>query len=434
MIPADTIIVFTTSPTGLGHIRVTNSLIDGLPKATPYHIIGIQDPAIEGVYRLISTNTFLRESMEFFQTNEVAEKLQTKLFTLYEHNNIERTKTELENIIKKNPQAKKIVIVSTHAQLARRIQKIIDLKLIPLPIFHTVIVTDDSPQRLWAVCASLVVVPSQKTMEKLSQLFVCDRLHKGEIIVAPYPINPALTQILTPSGTRDRFEQLCATCNESTRVCIPVSGAAVQLDYMETLIHNLIATNGKTIRFSFDVVTKSAPYTKKFIQTVKQYPEVTIYKGQSNAETVEQYDKLYQSPHPPSIEITKPSEQCFKVQAQPNLKGGVIMLLTQPVGRQEYDNLDYLERFGFLPTRQIHSQLWYQLEHNIPITNFEQFQHYRALMLPSNPKRAAQLIKQGLVKKLFETMYNYQPYEENYQISPFGVEKIWQLISERVIN
>lgn len=432
MTPQETIIVFTTSPTGLGHIRVTNALINWLPPETPYHIIGIKDPAIEGVYRLMSQNWILRELMEFFQTNETAEKLQTNFFTWYEYKNIARTLLEINQIIKQNSDAKKMVIVSTHAQLARRIQKMIDSNLIPIPTFHTVIVTDDSPQRLWAACTSLVIVPSQKTLQKLSELFVCDKLHKGEIVVAPYPINPEFTKELNESGKRDRAEQLCAQCPESTRICVPISGAAVQLEYMQTLIDSLVKKNGKEIRFSFDIVTKKAPYTEDFIRNIKKYPEVTLLQGETNTQTVEMYDSLYNSPHPPSIEITKPSEQCFKVQANPKMKGGVIVLLTQPVGRQEYDNLDYLERNGFLPTKDQHTELWNQLEYNDPRLDITHFKRYRALMLPSNPKRAALLIKNCLEKSIFDAMYNYEQYEESYQLSPFGVEKIWHLIQERL--
>ena len=431
MLSSDTLIIFTTSPTGLGHIRVTNALIKGLPKELPYHTIGINDSVIEGFYRLISTNWLLRETMEYFQTNQTAEKLQTQLFTWYEHNNTSCTTTELQNIIKANPQTKKVVIISTHAQLARRIQKIIEQKIIQIPIFHTVIVTDDSPQRLWAVCSSLVIVPSHKTLQELTKTFVCDRLHKGEIIVAPYPINPKLTEELSESSLTDRRKQLCATCEESTRICIPISGAAVQLKYLQTLITSLIEQNGSKIRFSFDIITKEAPYTTNFIHTIKQNPEVTIHKSQTNTKTVEIYDQLYESTHPPSIEITKPSEQCFKVLTSPKTKGGVLLLLTQPVGRQEYDNLNYLERNGFLPTKDFHTRLWKTMESDITMLDYKPLSAYRALMLPSDPKRTANLIKLCLQNKVFEAMYDYTGYEENYQLSPHGVERIWQLISER---
>lgn len=404
--PSDTLVIFTTSPTGLGHIRVTKALINGLPSTIPYHIVGINDPAIEGIYRLMSTNPFLRRGMEFFQTNQLAEKLQTQLFTKYEQTNIQRTTDEIKFLLTQYPDIKKLIIVSTHAQLARRIQSIIDQKRLPIPAVHAVIVTDDSPQRLWAVCAPLVIVPSEHTRDELSKLFVCDRLHKGSIEVAPYPIDPILTEELAPPQWQNRLDQCNPASPEPLHIAIPISGAAVQLDFMEDIItyfatHKLITnslTHKLTKKLVFSIIAKSSPYSADFLKRIAKFKNVNLLIGETNEETVDLYNHVYcNSAFPPAIEITKPSEQAFKALTPPTTIGGSLLLLSEPVGRQEYDNINYLERAGYLGTR--------------------------ALDLPNTPDQAIEYLKKALKSKIFLDQCTKQQKNQNN-----GVNQIWKQI------
>lgn len=403
----DTLVIFTTSPTGLGHIRVTKALINGLSPNTPYHIVGINDPAVEGLYRLMSTNPILRRGMEFFQTNQLAEKLQTQLFTKYEHKNIDRTTKEINDLLRFNPTIKKLIIVSTHAQLARRVQSIIDQKLLPIPTSHAVVVTDDSPQRLWAVCAPLVVVPSEYTRNELSKLFVCDRLHQGSIEVTPYPIDPILTRPLTPSQWRNRQAQCDPSSPESLHIAVPISGAAVQLEFFDQIISHFNTSRIRCLnqssykRVIFSVIAKSSPYSADFLKRIAKFKNVNLFIGETNEETVDLYNHLYcKSKFPPAVEITKPSEQAFKALTPPKTIGGSLLLLSEPVGRQEYDNIDYLKREGY--------------------------DGIRVLDLPNHPTPAIQYLKK-LIKtgSLLNLIKSASPVENT------GVQQIWKLIAKQ---
>ncbi|MDQ3239519.1 MAG: hypothetical protein M3P33_03270, partial [bacterium] len=123
--------------------------------------------------------------------------------------------------------------------------------------------------------------------------------------------------------------------------------------------------------------------------------------------------------------------QCFKVLTEPNTIGGPILLLTDPVGRQEQDNLNYLERFNFMPTQEDHEILNDALTNN----NTDQIlkfvakaHHWRALKLPTDPRRATQFITKSLKVGLFQAMQNYKGYTKTPELSPNGVKQIWDTL------
>src|SRR3989344_3614721 len=57
----DTLLVFTYAPAGLGHMRVMNALIDGLPQNIEYAILGTNDTRIRYWHRIISLSPNIRE-------------------------------------------------------------------------------------------------------------------------------------------------------------------------------------------------------------------------------------------------------------------------------------------------------------------------------------------------------------------------------------
>ena len=61
------LVVFTYAPTGLGHIRVTDALKEGLPLDYDSVIFAPNDPSIEYIHRLTSINLVLRRIMEWVQ-------------------------------------------------------------------------------------------------------------------------------------------------------------------------------------------------------------------------------------------------------------------------------------------------------------------------------------------------------------------------------
>lgn len=399
--PTDTLVIFTTSPTGLGHIRVTKALLQGLPKSLPFYTLGIQDPAVEGLYRLISTNPILRETMEFFQTNYFAEKLQTQLFSKYEQRNVKHTLQEILILLQKSPATKNILIISTHAQLARRIQSIIDSNLLPLPTKHAIVVTDDSPQMLWAVPTDVIFVPSDFTRTQLAKTLPPTQ----NIQVVPYPIDPLFAEKLSDAQYIARKQQVDPHLAHTMHICIPISGAAVQLDFFHEVIghycsHPPQCQNGKSKKIHFHIVAKRSPYSEQFLSRIQSCSNVTCYIGETNESTIDLYNQLYlHKQHCPAIEITKPSEQCFKVLTPPQTRGGCILLLTKPVGRQEYDNLDYLKREGFIPTR--------------------------ALELADTPTEAISQIDNLLDRQIF-----YKLLSEKSPNLNNGVQKIWDYLHQ----
>lgn len=427
-------IILSTVPTGLGHIRVTKALAKGLPEESQPVILGIQDETISFLYRTISTNYYLRKTLEFTQSNPTVEKYLTNLFKFAQQFNTAKTEILLQEMINSNP-FRKVIIVSTHAFIAQKIQRIIEKKIIENPIFHAVIITDDSPQRFWMVDCDLLIAPSSYTKNRLINLYEKDHDTPPNIQVCPYPINPLFCQKLSPEVLFNKVEQLQPDNPQRARICIPVSGAAVQLDFFKVLIEELICndTRQECREFTFSVVTREGNYTQSFINYFRENPEVTLHLGANDEQTVDLYDELYQQLNPPAIEITKPSEQCFKALTTPDTIGGPILLLSDPVGRQEYDNLDFLQRHGFLPTYEVHKNLTEALCNN----NTERLKNYgemakswRCLRLPSDPYQAAEFIKNAITSGIFLSMQNYTGYTPTEELSANGVNKIWSLVSK----
>jgi len=429
-------IIITTVPTGLGHIRVTNAILKGLPLTQNATIIGIKDPTTALFYRIISTNFYLRKILEFTQTNPVAEKITNDIISFLQTQDTKDTEQKLVQTI--NPDYPTIV-VSTHAFIAHKIQKIINSRKFKKPIFHAVIVTDDSPQRFWMIDANIIFVPSQNTKQQLLQKYKEDNHKAPNIEVVPYPINPEFCLKLRTEILYNKIEQLEPDNPQKARVCIPVSGAAVQLDFYKTLIEKLLQeqTQKNSTQFTFSVVTREGNYTKPFIDYFRENNNISFHIGANDEQTVELYDQLYSQLNPPSLEITKPSEQCFKVLTTPDTLGGPIILLTEPVGRQEYDNLNYLERNGFLPTEKTTALLLQAFQNN----NLHTIQTYvsyasswRAIRLPKSPQEASEFIIGCHAFGIFIAMQNYKNHKTDPSLTPNGVREIWKKIFELQIK
>jgi hypothetical protein len=430
-------VIISTSPTGLGHIRVTKALIDGLIDKKKPEIIGISDTTIALMYRIISTNYFLRRIFEFGQNDPLTEKILTDLMRMYQQSHIKSTINEITRIIENDGEIKQIVFVSTHPMIGSKIQKIIEKKIFDIPTFHTVIVTDDSPQRFWMVPSDCIFVPSNQTKDKLETLCKENNINCKEILVAPYPINPKYRTELEPHVLFNKQEQLDPDNPQRARICIPISGAAVQLDFYMSVVQELIDPQDiqDYREFTFSVITREGNFTTPFINYFRHNDQVVFHIGANDLQTVELYDELYEQLNPPSLEITKPSEQCFKVLTGPQTMGGPIILLTDPVGRQEQDNLKYLERFGFMPNMQVHEILYKEMRTDRKssiISLLEQAPHWRALKLPSDPIYAAQFIRGCFSNGIFQAMQNYKKYTETNELSPNGVETIWSTINAMI--
>ncbi|MDQ3239351.1 MAG: hypothetical protein M3P33_02395, partial [bacterium] len=258
-------IIISTSPTGLGHIRVMNALLEGLPKEIKPSIIGIQDNLTSFIYRIISTNATLRKCFEFIQNNPLAENLTSQIIRSFQIINLSNTIAEIKNILDSDDEISDIIYVSTHPMIGNKIQKIIDKQYFDIPSTHALIVTDDSPQRFWVLNSDYIITPSEKTKNKLQKLCT-DCNFNPKIIVKPYPINPKYLKKLPPHVLYNKLEQIEPDNPQKLRICIPISGAAVQLDFYQVLIEQLLITipHNNLNEFTFSIITKEGNFTRPF--------------------------------------------------------------------------------------------------------------------------------------------------------------------------
>jgi len=341
------LVIFTYAPTGLGHIRVTDALRDGLPDCFDSLVFSPNDPSIEYIHRIISLNVFARHIMEWVQRG-APQRIFTYFYRKFLKSHPENIFFELISLIKSlNSSPSKIIIVATHFGLAYQIGllKPILEKELKTEINLVVQVTDDSPQYIWYVdVADLIIAPSQKTVDELQKYGRLAKLKPVKFSVVPYPVNSALSKTLSPEKINQRLEQYNPKSNTPINIMIPVSGAAVGMNFFIKLTEKLHQLSN---RYFFHIVCRQAPFTDNFIVNMQPKKYVNLYTAQSYQNTVDLYDNIYQK-NIIAAEITKPSEQSFKGQLRNDSVGGSFLFFARPVGRQEYDNLNYLDRNGLL--------------------------------------------------------------------------------------
>lgn len=397
-------IVFTYSPTGLGHLRVMNALIQGRPKGSNYHILGSFDPLYVRLHKLFSINPFLKSLFEKFQ-NGWLEDVFTVLgrrWLLMSAKNVEDKLIEVMH----GSVGRDLLIIATHPEAAHQIGFIkarLENKL-KSKIKLVVQVTDDSPQKIWVVPgADLTFIPSRATKEILSEY--ADKKHIFfPTEVSPYPINEKLISLLPKN--LNRSDSLCHDSKDPINVIVPISGAAVGLEYLKNFLAEI---DQRSKRFRFFIVAKRSKSTQLFLSSIGKLRWVQVATGRNDSETVSIYDKVYQS-NLIHFEITKPSEQAFKAQLSPSMVGGSILLFTQPVGRQEYDNLDFLKKHGLLEG------------------NFEQS---RCFSLEKDPKLAAKWLVESINRSEFCNLGSKQfvfdvENKLSGEISEKGVFSFWE--------
>jgi hypothetical protein len=216
-------------------------------------------------------------------------------------------------------------------------------------------VTDDSPQFIWYIDgADLLLVTSEYVRKGLLEYGRTRHFPPVKIEINPCPLNPSLLVPLTNEEMANKRAQADAGSGVPIEVVVPISGAAVGTKYVTDLMATL---HQKSRRFVFQVVTKIAPYTKTFLTELEGKEYIKVYASDDDKEVVDLYQEVLEK-NTVLLEITKPSEQAFKAVLPPTSQGGVLMMFTQPVGRQEYENLYYLIRRGLVPTLAEGSKLW----------------------------------------------------------------------------
>ncbi|HUV72499.1 MAG TPA: hypothetical protein VMW25_05840 [Clostridia bacterium] len=432
------LLVFTYAPAGLGHLRMANTLYQGLPDAEELNTIlfGSHDRLIESLHRFISVHPFTRALMEWVQRGWPQD-----VFTSFYRSLLRwRTKTlyhQLSLLLEqKISTTKTVLVIATHFGLAHQLAGIKE-KLGQergIKVILVVQVTDDTPQHLWYIQgADLIFVPSQKTKNMLLEYVRLSNLPQVNFVTRAYPINPLLTKKLNQTAFKNRVEQTLIEKTKPTNIAIPVSGAAVWMDFFRLLIESL---NSKKANCLFHVVSKDTPHTYPFLEKMRKTKNTSLYVSFEDKEVVKSYDELYSSV-PIAFEITKPSEQAFKALLTPKMVGGSILLFSKPVGRQERDNLDFLKRHQLIPS-ETEQNLLFELSYQDQALSSSQAKDlqtkalgWRGLCLPDSPQKASSFIIWGLKKKLFSQMMNYQkPAKPSPEVGQQGVKEFWEKVAE----
>jgi len=437
------LLLFAYSPAGFGHLRVSDALYHGLPTGAYPHLLGSQDKTITYIHRLMSIHSITRALFEWFEQGW-AEEFTTPLYRFYLRRHTGLLYQQINTIIDQSILIpKQLLIVATHFGLAHQAaaikQKIMKERKIKVTL--VVQVTDDYPHPIWYVPgADIVFVPSQHTKDRLMTYGRKKGLPEVNLEVNPYPLSSALNSRLNHSDQSSRPNQLDPTFGTEINVAIPISGAAVGMKFVSALIDNLHLTSD---RFKFHIVSKNAPFTSQFVSKMNERQYVKIYSSSRDKEVIEIYEELYMS-KVISLEVTKPSEQAFKALISPRKKGGSILLFSRPIGRQEYDNLNFLRRYKLIPQQSVQNKLWAMAKSNNKLEKkdkkeiYQSAKNWRGLFLPEGSKTASNFIFWCLRERIFSTMLSCMDIcdrdnNHEYVLQPDGVLEFWKKTAEKLL-
>lgn len=426
------LIVLTTSPAGLGHIRVTQALKAGLPPKTNLEVLGLHDPRMEALHRVTSVNPALRQVMNFVQNNPIAEGGFTRWYRKMLQYNPQTIFDELSRLmLRQVTKPSRLIIVCTHfgmahqlAQIKQRLQGEFNV-----PVVLAVIVTDDSPQQIWAVPGiDYEFVPSESTRASLEVVFQkYVGLPLPQIIVVPYPISPHFAKQLTPKEFSQRKSEVNPPAKQKTTIIIPIAGAAVQLAYYQELIEAIV----RLMNVQIIVVAREKPVTEKFLNWCKAKPFIEVMSDKDDFKVVELYEKAY-TENVITLEVTKPSEQTFKALVSPKRRGGAILLFSEPVGRQEEDNLLFLNRHDLMPNlfwQQVMGSLSHEAYHQTHKSLIEAAKNWRGIVLPYGGVESAVFIHSLYKHGVFSAMMDFISHRKGHQeLSHDGVKEIWKIL------
>lgn len=402
----NTLVVFTYAPAGLGHLRVADALMEGIPADLQYCTFSPLDKPIETIHRFTSLSLPARHMAEWVQRG-TPQTIFTRLYRNYLKKSSQDLRLQFSSLIrsqKKHPD--KVIVVSTHFGLAHHLGVIkSDLENeLNTKLILVVQVTDDSPQYIWYVdTADMILVPSRKTKKELEKYAKKEGLKPVCIENIPYPVIPSLAKALNKEKIQNRLDQYNPEKTNKINVVIPVSGAAVGMKFFLHLTQKL---HSKSDRFLFHVVCRKAPFTENFIREISTKEHVQLYVSESYKDIVQMYNNVYFN-YVISSEITKPSEQAFKALLDNDSVGGSFLFFARPVGRQEYDNLEFLRKNNFLSGKS---------------TN------YRGTILPFGSDLSAEIIWEKYNKGLLYKSFNEFLYNENCEVSDKGVYLFWKTV------
>ena len=430
-------VVLTTSPAGLGHTRVTEALVRGLPKGIRAEVLGIEDKRIQFLHRITSTNSYLRHLTEFGQNHPYFESAFTNLYRnriRSDTNEVFRTISDL--VKRRRPKPEALLIISTHFSLAHKIAEVKArlTRELKLCVMLCVVVTDDSPQKVWGVYgADYIFVPSEETRKSLTDYLVSLKVPVPTILVCPYPISPNYSVVLSNEEFEKRKVQLKPIAAKNLRIIIPISGAAVQLKFFKETISYL----DRKKKAEITLVSRDSGYTKEFLRWCQEIPSVEVVADKLDKEVVASYEREIEK-NVFSVEITKPSEQAFKALVTPRQRGGMLILFSEPVGRQENDNLNFLAKHGLLPSSEdkviLHRLSYSNNTDGINQAFLDRARGWRGLLLPSNGIVAGRAILRLRRLGILESMVNFKGFSESRELRSDGVKRFWRKLAKQTRN
>ncbi len=435
-------VVLAYAPAGLGHLRVTDALRHGLPPQSQPILLPAREESIRVIHRLTSVHPVLQRLMEWAQHGR-PEAIFTRFYRRLLLSDAGQMEEQLFEIYKQRVEVPEVMlVVASHFGIGHqvgRIKKHLEGR-IGIKVILVVQVTDDSPQRIWYVPgADLIIVPSEKTKDVLEGYGKSAHLPPVKFEVLPYPVSLYLGENLTSANKKFRQLQMKFDSDAPIHVVIPVSGAAVGTSYATFLAREL---RRKSKRFRFHLVVKRNVFTDLFVRQMEQKSYVQTYTSHSDRQIVELYETAY-SQAVIGFEVTKPSEQAFKALLCSAQRGGSVLLLSQPVGRQEYDNLSFLRRHLLIPTREEQDLLFEMAEANQELSSqqqdrlFPRAATWRGMRIPSDPKKAAEFIfwcmKEGIFAKMHEC-YSCPRGDEvcKHELGGDGVVRFWEEVKKLI--
>lgn len=428
------LVVLATAPAGLGHLRVMEALKQGLSSKTRVETIGVTDNSLQWVHRLTSRNRRLKDVMEFVQENSLAEKVFSKNYRTYLRNHTFAAEKELADRVTKTwPQPEVVVVLATHFGLAHQLAAAREslVKKLGVKLVVAVVVTDDSPQQMWAVDGvDVIFVPSNTTRERIVQQLMVNGRGVPELVTVPYPVSLALGETLSEEGYELRRHQ---AEGNNLNVMLPISGAAVQLSFFKDFIGSVTADG-----VGVTVVSRESHFTHEFLEWCRRESGVEVVAQRQDIEVVRAYEKEYML-RVIGVEITKPSEQAFKALLTPAQRGGVPLLFTEPVGRQEKDNLAFLRRHKLIPSLDDQAKIdaWCMTGNRLPIEDglLDRAHHWRGVMLPKEGMWAGIALQRLVSGGILSAMVEFEGFLEGHQeIRDDGVEVVWEYLRELITN
>ncbi len=429
----DLVLVFCMAKAGLGHLRVTDALYHGLPEDVSGLLLGVQDESIEGLHRFATVHPWTRAVGEFIQRGWPQDVF-TYFYRDWLRHHTNTLKQQVETILDQQlEQPRTLLVVATHFGLAHQMAVVKEeiAKERGVRVVLVVVVTDDSPQHLWAVGgADLTFVPSERTRNVLEQYHKDQKLAPTQYIVAPYPVSQALGRPLSQTQFAEKRSQADKDSATKVRVVVPISGAAVQLSYFDHLVRYLSLLSK---RWEFYIISKQSNYTRRFLNQMMGRNGVELIVSRFDREVVNLYERLYQRERI-LVEVTKPSEQAFKALIPPRSVGGPILMFSAPVGRQEHDNINFLARHDLIPDKRTQESLWLMAQGEKTKDSLgggvkAAINGWRGMRLPQGSKQSAQFMMWSLNEGIFAEMTQFRGYRVDKNLSDQGVKIFWEKVS-----